>query len=102
MTRALHPSLAKRFWDDDPARRDAVRTITASEMVEWTAAGEGRDETLGDRSVAITIVDVAGDIAAVVAATRLYHEYLHLVRVPDGWRILNVLWRYQDGRDPRR
>lgn len=102
MTRALHPSLAKRFWLDDPVRRAEVRTITAGEMIEGTAAGEGRDDAVGDRSVEISILDVTGEIASVLAATRLYFEYLHLVRVPDGWRIINVLWRYQDGHDPSR
>jgi hypothetical protein len=25
--------------------------------------------------------------------TNVYVEYLHLVRLPEGWKILNVLWR---------
>jgi hypothetical protein len=100
MARALHPSLAKRYWDDDPARIEGVRTATAQQMIESAAAGEGRDDALGDRSVAIDVVDVATDIASVIAKTKLYHEYLHLVRVPGGWRILNVLWRYHDGHGP--
>jgi hypothetical protein len=100
MARALHPSLAKRYWDDDPARIEAVRTATAPEMIEWAGAGEGREDALGDRSVAIDVVDVSNDIASVTARTRLYYEYLHLVRVPDGWRILNVVWRYRDGHGP--
>ncbi len=100
MGRALHPSLAKRSWDLDQASRRAVRTTTAEQVINWTAAGEGRDDALGDRTVDIEVIDVSADIASVVADTKLYHEYLHLVRVPDGWRILDVLWRYQDGHGP--
>ncbi len=100
MRRALHPSLAKRPWDADPTLVNAVRTTTAERMIELTAAGEGRDDALGDRTVAIDVVDVSGDIASVVVSTELYYEYIHVVRVPDGWRILNVLWRYQDGHGP--
>jgi len=102
MARALHPSLAKRYWDADPARIEAVGTTTARQMIDWTAAGEGRDDALGDRTVLVDVVDVSDDIANVIASTKLYREYLHVVRVPDGWRILDALWRYQDGHGPTR
>jgi hypothetical protein len=41
----------------------------------------------------IHIQDVFEDIASVVVRTRGLHEYLHLVRSPDGWHIANALWR---------
>jgi len=30
-----------------------------------------------------------------------YDEYLHLVETPDGWKIVNGLWRWSDGHGPR-
>ena len=102
MRRALHPSLAKRSRAQDDARTPAVASVTAEQMVAWTSAGHGRDDAGPDRAITIQIADVAGDIAAVVVHTAVYDEYLHLVATPDGWRIVNALWRYADGRDSAR
>jgi len=29
-------------------------------------------------------------------------EYLHLVATPDGWQIVNKVWRFADGHGPAR
>ena len=68
-------------------------------MIVATAAGEGAADAAG-RTVDIEVVDVAGDIASVVVRSSTYDEYLHLMSTPDGWRIINALWRYADGHDP--
>jgi hypothetical protein len=85
MDRALHPALAKRSAD--------LETATKPEMVEATAAGRGKTRDPGpDRQIAVDVVDVHGTIATVVVRSPVYHEYLHLVRVEDGWKIVNALW----------
>ena len=100
MTRALHPLLAKRARPRDPARALHVATLTAEQMIAATAAGEGAADARAGRAIVIEIVDVATDIASVVVRSATYDEYLHLVSTPDGWRIINALWRYADGHDP--
>ena len=100
MRRALHPSLAKRSRAQDEARTPAVSSVTAEQMITWTAAGEGRPDGVPDRSVEIDVADVGGDIASVIAHSHVYVDHLHLVRTPDGWRIINALWRYADGHGP--
>jgi hypothetical protein len=85
MDRALHPDLAKRSVVDD-------RTLTKRQMVEFTAAGRGREDG-ADRSLEIRVEDVCEDIATVTVVSAVYHEYVHLVKTPDGWRIINALWR---------
>jgi len=35
----------------------------------------------------------ATDIASVTVRSAVYHEYLQLVRTPEGWKIANALWR---------
>jgi Putative lumazine-binding len=102
MDRALHPLLAKRSWAQDLARTPALATTTAEQMVLFTSRGNGR--TLGgdEQRLDIDVVEVSGTIATVVVHSDAYVEYLHLVSTPDGWRIVNGLWRYADGRGPIR
>jgi Putative lumazine-binding len=90
MDRALHPDLVKR---SPGAQQAASLGITTKErMLELTAAGEGADDGR-DRSLDVVIEDVYGDIASVTVRSAVYHEYLHLVRTSDGWKIANALWR---------
>ena len=90
MDRALHPDLVKRSRG---AEEGAALGITTKEhMLELTAQGEGREDGT-DRTLDVQIEDVAEDIASVTVRAAVYHEYLHLVRTPDGWKIANALWR---------
>ena len=85
MDRALHPNLVKR-------RAGATLGVTTKErMLELTAAGEGAADG-ADRRLDVVVVDVHDDIASVVVRSAVYREYLHLVRMPDGWKIANALW----------
>jgi len=85
MARALHPDLAKR------KAGETLGLLTAQRMIELTASGEGRADG-ADRTLEVDVVDVHEDIASVVVRAAVYHEYLHLVRTRDGWKIANALW----------
>ena len=102
MARALHPLLAKRSWAQDPERIPALRTTTAEMMAVFTAQGNGREDDPDKRRLDIDIVEVSGSIATAVVHSYWYVEYLHLLATPDGWLIVNALWRYADGRGPTR
>jgi len=90
MERAVHRDLVKRRPGEDQAK--SLGITTAGRMVELTGRGEGR-AVAADRHVDVEIEDVYEDIASVTARTAPYHEYLHLARTRDGWKIANVLWR---------
>ena len=65
MERALHPELMKRcrgIEGDDP---DALETLSALEMIDATAGGEGRGEDAADRQIEVKIEHLSGDIASV-------------------------------------
>ena len=64
-------------------------------MVEATARGVGRTRGANpeDRVIDIEVVDVYDRIASVTVRSPIYHEYLHLVRTSEGWRIANALWQ---------
>jgi hypothetical protein len=102
MRRALHPALAKRSYGQDDGPTPAVSSVTAEQMIVWTAAGHGRARGRASRALDIDVVDVSGMIATVVVRSDAYIEYVHLVATPDGWRIVNALWRYADGHGPAR
>jgi hypothetical protein len=86
MDRALHPDLVTRRAGEE------LGITTKQRMIELTKRGEGREDAI-DRRVDVGVVEVYDDIATVVVDTAPYHEYIHLVRTRDGWKIANVLWR---------
>jgi hypothetical protein len=98
MARALHPLLAKRSFAQDIGRTAALSTASAEQMIAWTAAGAGRAREGG--VIDIQLADISGGIASAIVTSESYVEYLHLVRVPDGWRIVNALWRWADDHGP--
>jgi Putative lumazine-binding len=100
MEGALHPELAKRSFGQGRDRVPVLVTDSAAGMIEATAEGAGRARA-GGRPLQVEIVDAAGSIASVIVRSEHYLEYLHLVETPDGWRIVNALWRWSDGHGPR-
>lgn len=99
MARAVHPALAKRAFAQDRDRTPTVDETTADEMIAGAAAGMGRARA-GER-LEIRIAEVGGGIASVNAFADHYVDLLHLIETPDGWRIINALWRWADGHGPR-
>lgn len=87
MERALHRDLVKRQAGED------LGVTTKQRMVELTERGEGEADA-ADRRVEVQVEDVYEDIASVTVHTATYHEYVHLVRTAEGWRIANALWRF--------
>lgn len=85
MDRALHASLVKRSGAD-------LTPTTKEEMVDATREGAGKRDA--ERELEVEVVEVYGDIATVVVRSVPFREYLHLVRAPDGWRIVNALYTH--------
>ena len=98
MARAVHPALVKRAYRQGRDRALEIDETSAAEMITGAAAGAGR-RSKGDR-LEIRTAEVAGGIASVVAHSDHYIDYLHLIETPDGWRIINALWRWADGHGP--
>ena len=92
MKRALHRDLVKRSPGADHA--SSLAFITAEQMITWTAEGAGMEVAAGltDRTIEVDVLDIKDDIASVLVRSEPYHEYLHLVRTRDGWKIANALW----------
>ena len=99
MARAVHPALAKRAFAQDRARTPVIDETTADEMIAGAAAGAGRSRS--GTTLDIRVAEVGGGIASVNCFADHYVDLLHLIETPDGWRIINALWRWADGHGPR-
>ena len=86
MERALHPDLAKRRAADE------LGITTKAHMVELTEQGAGAGDA-GDGRIEVEVHDVYKDAATATVRSATYHEYVHLVRTSEGWRIANALWQ---------
>jgi len=95
MERALHPDLVKRYVDALPGGRQVVHSVTRDRMVEMTRLGGGSKVPADQRAIDVSVLDVAGDIAAAKAVSSEYVEYASLAKCNGRWVIVNVLWRFQ-------
>ncbi len=87
MGRALHPALVKRS-----VAESELTTLDRDYMIEYTGAGKGRTDIDRNRQWEIVSLDVRSDIAAVVAVSTPFVDYLHLARIDNRWTIVNALW----------
>jgi len=61
-------------------------------MIDATAEGVGRREDAADRRIEIEIGYEEAGIASVTCWCHRYIDLLHLILMPDGWRIMNSAW----------
>ena len=73
---------------------ERLATLTALQMVEATARGEGQREDPGDRRIEVEVEHLHGTIANATVRSAIYVEYLQLVHTRHGWKIVNALWAY--------
>jgi Putative lumazine-binding len=92
MKRALHPGLTKTGVVIDASGGRVTEPMTAGDMIGWTGDGEGVASRPADFAYDVTVDDVYHQIATVTVHSAIYREYLHLVKTPDGWKILNALY----------
>ena len=64
--------------------------------------GSGAPSDVPERATGSTSSRCPGGIATAVVHSYAYVEYLRRSsETPEGWQIINALWRYADGRGPR-
>jgi hypothetical protein len=93
MDRALHPQLVKRSAAQAGGEDPSV--TTKERMLDLVRSGGGAEDRTSD-PIEVTVVDIHHDIAAAVVRSAQYREYLHLLRTPEGWRIVNAFWQFTD------
>lgn len=93
MRAVLHPALSKRTPEHPGGPELTLEEDTAESMVSDTARGP---RTQYEPRQDVHVVDVAGDIAAVVVRSQPFDEYLHLGRFDGRWLIINALYVRHD------
>jgi hypothetical protein len=93
MDRALHSDLVKRIPVKDSLGGVQLRAVSKTRMLELTANGGGENP---EAAVEIQVDEVMNDIATARVLSPEYLDYLHLAKTPDGWQIVNVLFRMRN------
>ncbi|RBL88327.1 nuclear transport factor 2 family protein [Chitinophaga flava] len=98
MARCLHPRLVKRtFWKYPRQSREYLRESHADEMVMLAASYNVK----GDKFPAtprkeVVLLDVSSNTASVKLYADDWIDYMHLAKLNDEWKIVNVLWQFND------
>ena len=61
-------------------------------MIDATEEGVGRGEDAPNRQIEVTITYLGGGIASVTCLCHRYVDLLQLIRMPEGWTIVNAAW----------
>jgi len=92
MERALHPDLAKRVVRALPDGSEFLNTVSASNMVAYTAAGFGKGKLPEGYVNEVQIIEATDRIAMVKTVSPEFIDYIHVAKIAGAWRIVNVLW----------
>ena len=93
MENALHVDLAKRVLMPDPrSKHGKIEHMSAMRLVKATRNQRKHPTPTEKRTANITILDVDGNAASVKAEMHDWIDYMHLSKVGDQWKIVNVLW----------
>ena len=93
MERAVHPELAKRIVNTNPANgRNSLGQQGAMTLVQATRNGGGKNTPAEQMQKDIVILDVFQNTASVRATMSGWIDYMHMAKWNGRWVIVNVLW----------
>lgn len=100
MGRCLHPELDKRALVrrvlDKRAELIDSDLTTRSGMLGLTEAAVGQTDN-EDRNIEITVLAALHHLASVRASGNGMTDLLHLMKFPEGWRIVHSIWTLDGG-----
>ena len=91
--RALHSELVKRRPAEVSGEKPSI--TTKQMMLDYVRKGGGAEDKTDD-PIEVDVIDIHHDIATAVVRSAQYREYLHLLRTPDGWRIVDAFWQFTE------
>jgi hypothetical protein len=99
MERALHPELAKRIVQTNPANgRSALGQQSAMTLVQNTRNRASRPTPKEQQQKDVTILDMFEGAASAKIVAGEWIDYLHLARWNGRWVIVNVLWEMKPAK----
>ncbi|WP_231465229.1 nuclear transport factor 2 family protein [Pedobacter sp. Leaf132] len=98
MERALHPRMVKRtFWKDKATNKDYVRETSTESMILLAESYNVKgDKFPAKPKKEIKLLDVSERTASLKLIADEWIDYMHLVKLNGAWKIINVLWQYND------
>ncbi|MCP4572801.1 MAG: nuclear transport factor 2 family protein [bacterium] len=92
MERALHPDLTKRVVRTLPTGGEFLNSVSASNMVAYTAAGFGKDKLPEGYVNQVAILETTDKMAMAKSISPEFIDFIHLAKIAGEWKIVNVLW----------
>lgn len=98
MERALHPRMVKRtFWKDKATGKDYLRETNAESMILLAESyNKNKDKFPASPRKEVKFLDISEKTASVKLIADEWIDYMHLAKLNDTWKIVNVLWQYND------
>lgn len=98
MERALHQRLVKRtFWNDKATGKDFLYEYFAENMIilaeRYNAKG---DKFPANPKKEVKLLDVSDRTASIKLIADDWIDYMHLTKLNGTWKIVNVLWQFND------
>ena len=96
MERALHPELAKRIVQTNPANgRSSLGQMSALTLINGVRNGGGTKTPQEKRIDTVRILDIYQNAASVRIEASDWIDYLHVAKWNGHWVIVNVLWEFK-------
>ena len=98
MERALHPRMVKRtFWKDKSTGKDYLRETSTESMVLLAESYNVKgDQFPSSPKKEVKFLDVSERTASVKLIADAWIDYMHIVKLNGTWKIVNVLWQFND------
>lgn len=98
MERALHPRMVKRtFLKDKATGKDYIRETSTESMILLAESYNMKgDKFPVSPKKEIRLLDVSEKTASVKLIADEWIDYMHIVKLNGSWKIINVLWQYND------
>jgi hypothetical protein len=98
MESALHPRMVKRsVFRNKTAQKDFVSEFFAENMIILAETYNVKgDKFPKNPRKEVKLLDVSAKTASVKLIADAWIDYMHIVKINGEWKIINVLWQYND------
>ena len=98
MESALHPRMVKRsVFRNKAGQKDYISEFFAENMVILAETYNVKgDKFPKNPRKEVKLLDVSAKTASVKLLADAWIDYMHIVKTNDEWKIINVLWQYND------
>lgn len=98
MESALHPRLVKRsVFRSKTAKKDYISEYFAENMVILAETYNVKgDKFPKNPRKEVKLLDISARTASVKLLADAWIDYMHIVKTNGEWKIINVLWQYND------